>query len=30
MLDAKVFKLSFNRTNLYYEVRKKTKGWIRK
>ncbi len=26
MLDAKVFKLSFNRTNLYYEVRKKTKG----
>lgn len=26
MLDAMVFKLSFNRTNLYYEVRKKTKG----
>ena len=26
MLEAKVFKLSFNRTNLYYEVRKKTKG----
>lgn len=26
MLDAKVFKLSFNRTNLYYEVRQKTKN----
>ncbi len=26
MLDAKVFKLSFNRPNLYYEVRSKTKN----
>ncbi len=26
MLDAKVFKLSFNRPNLYYEVRHKTKS----
>lgn len=26
MLDAKVFKLSFNRQNLYYEVRSKTKN----
>ena len=26
MLDAKVFKLSFNRSNLYYEVRSKTKN----
>jgi ATP-dependent DNA helicase RecQ len=29
MLDAKVFKASFNRGNLYYEVRPKTKNVIR-
>jgi ATP-dependent DNA helicase RecQ len=29
MLDAKVFKASFNRANLYYEVRPKTKNVIR-
>jgi len=29
MLDAKVFKASFNRSNLYYEVRPKTKNVIR-